>query len=863
MLRISLYLASFLVFYSVHSQIGDLPITNHRPSISGLENSGFDMEFDSLGLMYVASNEGILQYDGRKWEQIATPKAAFSLDVDGLNRVYVGCAGSFGYLHLTNRGVAYKKISPDSLANEYFVSTQALGDSIVFLSSNSLWVYRPSTEALHTYSSPDKYDLTAVVSDGEDIYISTEISSFKWVGDEMTALEKWIGSDFPPAKIEKSPDGEGYLVLDVEGKLFFSRGGDRLRLVTSIDFKVNDFEWIDESHFVLSTRNQGCQIFDFKTLSVVNNINYSGGLPDNEVKALRVDENNGVWIAHAFGFSRVDTEAPVSCLSNQAGLEGHLIQSVSFKNQLIVGTSSGVFRSKLDSVFSITTSKKRIKSTSRSTSTQPSVKSGGLFKKKRGTSTKTITQKTTYRYVTEEEKKFEYAEWRYGRLGGINQKCNDFYVLGDVLLIGTNGGLFEYDGEELIRITNQPVKSIAELPSENEFLVIDEYSAERYIKQEDKYAALAFDYNESLVVSAYGDDRGLLWLVGPGTLTSVGLTINGASVFDNLELPNDHLEKPTIAELGDKLVIITNGQFLSYNYKSKSLNPDLVMLKELGIPKRHIQDKNGTFWMFDGKVWKYVDNKGEATTYSYLSLYPEISTIGHDREKGNVYFITKEGELFRYDPESDNNEVNPSNIFYKYLFALSNYTTYKSEIKLPYDENYLKAEISQPDYLGLLNVEYKYKLEGVDKDWSSWSPSNQIDLAFLPEGRHTLHVSSRDIFGREQSLQPVKVVIRPPYWRTTWFYLMEVVFFAFLVWASTRLNQASASNRFLTEGLTVLTVVLIIETLQSMAGSFFFTANSPIIDFMINLAIALVIFPLELLLKRIIKGRRLQRSAEG
>ncbi|MDA0195449.1 MAG: hypothetical protein O2887_14435 [Bacteroidetes bacterium] len=58
----------------------------------------------------------------------------------------------------------------------------------------------------------------------------------------------------------------------------------------------------------------------------------------------------------------------------------------------------------------------------------------------------------------------------------------------------------------------------------------------------------------------------------------------------------------------------------------------------------------------------------------------------------------------------------------------------------------------------------------------------------------------------------------------------------------------------LTEGLTLFTIILIIEFMQSVAGSYLGIQTSPVVDFVIDASIALVIFPFEILLEKLIKS---------
>ncbi|MEQ8471568.1 MAG: triple tyrosine motif-containing protein [Marinoscillum sp.] len=835
MSKILLHTCGVLLSIAVFAQKGDYPISDHQAGIKGLEYTTNDLVFDQYGLMYVATSAGLLRYDGAFWEFIETPSAVFSLDVAEDNRIYVGCIGSFGYLELTGDGLRYKTASPDSLASTRFKSTLVSGDSVIFLSEEVLYTYTPASRKTTRYTSPDKRPIKSIIQDKGEIFLNTQIASYLWSGQDFRESEVWMAGMEPPAKAVRSGTSQAVL-LDQSGKLFYQKSGG-FKPFKEVDVTVEDFQWINDTLLVASTRNNGCMVINTNSYKVEGMINYESGLPDDEIMSIEVDWNMGIWIAHQFGFSRVDPNAPVFCLSNQEGLEGNLITSVVFKGQVLLGTSSGLFRPRKDTLYEMSESVKRLTG-SRST---PKTKTG--------------------------QPKIREIKWVYERVSGINHKINVFRKHGNVLLVGTNGGLFEYNGKKVRKIVSDPVSEITSIPRSSEFLVIDNQKVSRYTNQDGDYTELPFGLDKTLVLTAYGDRKSLIWLVGSKQLMGAGLTYNGASILVEVDFPNDFLETPTISEMDKGLYFISNQGYFNYNYKNKALAQDSTMLRELGLPRHHLKDPDGGFWVYDGKMWKHVNQNGEILSYSYLSLFPDVRYIHRDGQDGSIYFINADNKFYKYLPEGNDNNGYQSNVFYKHLFAKSSYSGYQKQVRLGYDQNSLRAEVSQPDYLGLLKVEYQYMLDGMDKDWSAWSDNSTINLNFLPEGKYELKVRSRDIFGRVQTIDPIVLVIDPPYWQTTWFYFLEVVFFATLVLISTRLNQGKASNRFLTEGLTILTIVMIIETLQSAAGSYVQFATSPFIDFLINLCIALVIFPMEILLKKVIKSGKvpvnLKRAGSG
>ncbi|PCH96449.1 MAG: hypothetical protein COB85_03595, partial [Bacteroidetes bacterium] len=79
---------------------GYLPVTNYSPLEYGAMPQNWAIVQDHRGVMYIANNEGILEYDGKKWRQIVLPDDPNirSLSISEEGTIYVGAQSDFGYL---------------------------------------------------------------------------------------------------------------------------------------------------------------------------------------------------------------------------------------------------------------------------------------------------------------------------------------------------------------------------------------------------------------------------------------------------------------------------------------------------------------------------------------------------------------------------------------------------------------------------------------------------------------------------------------------------------------------------------------------------------------------------------------------
>lgn len=74
-----------------------------------------------------------------------------------------------------------------------------------------------------------------------------------------------------------------------------------------------------------------------------------------------------------------------------------------------------------------------------------------------------------------------------------------------------------------------------------------------------------------------------------------------------------------------------------------------------------------------------------------------------------------------------------------------------------------------PDFRGASRTFYRTRLDGLEEDWSAWSPTPWREFSHLPYRNFVFRVQARDIEGRESSIGTLAFAIAPPWWRTWWF----------------------------------------------------------------------------------------------
>jgi len=153
--------------------------------------------------------------------------------------------------------------------------------------------------------------------------------------------------------------------------------------------------------------------------------------------------------------------------------------------------------------------------------------------------------------------------------------------------------------------------------------------------------------------------------------------------------------------------------------------------------------------------------------------------------QGPLWFGTV-GGLTRYAPEDDQiNEVEPRpRITGLQLFPeISNWDRYAdretrwehvpASPRLPPDKDHLTFRYVGLSYTAPDQVTYKYRLDGLDEKWSPPTTQRRATYSNLPPGSYTFQVKAANNDGVWSSEAATYAFsIAPPFWQTTWFYLL-------------------------------------------------------------------------------------------
>ncbi|MEO8852760.1 MAG: two-component regulator propeller domain-containing protein, partial [Ginsengibacter sp.] len=95
------------------------------------------------------------------------------------------------------------------------------------------------------------------------------------------------------------------------------------------------------------------------------------------------------------------------------------------------------------------------------------------------------------------------------------------------------------------------------------------------------------------------------------------------------------------------------------------------------------------------------------------------------------------------------------------------------KIKLSYNQSSLSIDFAALSYISPEMTEYKYKMEGLDKDWTTVKTNRKVYFTNLSPGKYIFMIkaSVNDSWTSKNEKQ-LDILIEPPLWKTWWAYLI-------------------------------------------------------------------------------------------
>lgn len=96
---------------------------------------------------------------------------------------------------------------------------------------------------------------------------------------------------------------------------------------------------------------------------------------------------------------------------------------------------------------------------------------------------------------------------------------------------------------------------------------------------------------------------------------------------------------------------------------------------------------------------------------------------------------------------------------------------YASAIELDFDQNQVSIEFAAMDFTNPFKNRFRYRLDGIDKDWVDAGTNHAANFAQLPDGDYIFHVQGTADGEQWSKPAALRIRINPPFYQTWWAYL--------------------------------------------------------------------------------------------
>tara|TARA_Y100001980_G_C14556878_1_gene352188 strand:- start:46260 stop:49184 length:2925 start_codon:yes stop_codon:yes gene_type:complete len=718
----------------------------------GIQN--WDITQDQRGFIYVANNFGLLEYDGRIWKNhtVDNNTRVRSVYVNDQNKIFIGGQNQFGYFEPDPNGnlvftSLYEQLAGEARDLDDIWKIVRFRDMILFSSFKGLAMY----DGQSVKRIDPQFEIGLVFNLADRLFIhSPGKGLLTWDGQNFTLIpnSQFLGNDLI----------SGIIPYRNNGLLIFQKNGSVYQYESTIfrkweiDFTdflenaiVNMVTPLSNNNIALATQNSGLIIVSPEG-KLLQHLTKDKGLNDRTVLAIYEDQFSNLWVGQNNGITLVELASPFSLINEQTGLPGTGYAAAYHQNKIYLGTSNGLYYQQEN--------------------------------------TNPLTMDDTYQFV----------EGSNGQVYNIQQIGTDlllahhkgaFYITGDKtrpiftstgtwkfikpnssskLILGTYEGFFSID--DLTHPNPKKIGDFAE--SSRVFEMINDTTLFMTHGYKGVYK-LTFnhDFTDLLKQQFYGADNG----------------------FPSNILIN-------VYKLGDQLVFPAETGVFTYDPDSDHFIHNDLLESYLGTDD-HIRelayDMNGNIYYYSVNSLGYLERTsfGKYEKHEvpfnrirkYLSDdFENITIIDHE----NIFFGAKEG-FIHYNPGIPHQQDQPFKTYIREITSVTDTlrTLYGGaghslldEPSIPANFSSLKFSFSSPYFNGQDDLQYQYKLEHFEQDWSEWSGVTEKEYTNLYEGDYIFSVRAKNAFGQISEPAIFKFSVFPPWYRTRmafFLYFLSVV----------------------------------------------------------------------------------------
>jgi ligand-binding sensor domain-containing protein/DNA-binding CsgD family transcriptional regulator len=718
---------------------------------AGLQN--WDFKQDNNGIIYVANNEGLLSYDGTYWKLYPLPNKTIvrSVEIGADNRIYVGGQDEFGYfIPGTNGKLEYHSLiqllqeTEKNFADVWDIAYYK--NDVFFRTSRSLFRY--SNNKITVAYAPLGWSYMGECKGKLYAHdIKTGLMAFE--NEQWKALPSGNLIDVEVTAI--LPIKDIIIITTLKNGVYSYSNAGTTKIVTPATIAIEkdriytataiNNEWIG-----LGTTNAGVHIIDEKG-GLIQMLSKPEGLQNYNILSIFSDNQSNLWLGLNNGIDCVGFNKAIKHV-NPNYQDASVYATIIYKDNLYVGTSSGLFSAPLNGASDLSFNRGNftaIKNSAGQVWGLANINEKLLLAHHEGAfqiqqnEAKLISSKTGF--------------WNFQTVSASGTESK--------IVAGNYTGLLYFNDNGNTIATTNAVKNFTQ---SSRFVAVDE---ETHIWVSHPFHGLyrvEKDTASKVAPKLYADKNGL-----PSSL-------------------NNHVYK-----IKNETVVATEKGVYKYNSQTDKFEPYGFYQTLLGQQSlRYLkEDQEGNIWFIHEKQLGVVDMSNKTPKIIYI---PELNNkllsgfeLVYPVNETNV-FIGGESGLFnlnyaKYKKNNYNLQVRirevrvvgkGDSLLYGGYFGNVNENQVQQQGQAPNlggQWDAIHFEYSTALFGLQNNLEYSYRLKGLDENWSKWNSKTEKEYTNLPAGSYTFEVKVRNNLGEESELDYYRFSVLPAWYVSKWAFI--------------------------------------------------------------------------------------------
>jgi len=710
------------------------------------------MTEDDRGIMYFGNNDGVVIFDGERWELIKLPNGSTvrSLKYASDGNVYAGGINEIGTIQRDQYGNYYYEslngfLRPEDQNFEDVWQIIENKGHIIFRSFKMLIALKGRNAI--TIPSTDRFSYLNEVND--ELFVvdnwgikKLNVSTMEF--DEVVAANAYrnetIVGIFQGIQQEElfvfTKDGFSYLLNLQEGKADLFRNHLPDESTDEIFCAINS----DKKFYLGTINNQVIELnFQHSADPVEREIR---GLQDNTVLSLGMSHQGNIWAMLNKGIDCIEMATPMTLIFEDAAI----YDMIQYKDRLYVATNQGVYAAELkgDDQFLLRRDFDIIPGLEAQAWSLSVLEDKLVISHDRGV------------YVSDGKRSYlvegTLGVWKVIPIDGFpnHYLACEYHGLN---LLSFKNGRFVFEN----RINGLDISSRDILQSNEPgvFWICHGYEGVYKIK-------IDRQFRRTVSLEHYTDQHGLPSLYNINIFTwqrdTVFVTNKGVYEFD-----------------------ATNKEFTPHERLSTILGDDLLI--------RKILDSGDKTWFIKDDELGYFKTNEQSPVLHKEMFLPLKGTFIKSLElvkpvgDSKVYVGTNDGLYsfnLNYESTTDSIPTNITEIKYRNKQNNLEFAPLQFEqsekLELPYNTSSLIFNYASPQFGTKTGIQYSYILENIDQDWSEWSQSAEKEYSYLKSGNYIFKVKGRDQLGETSGEAEYNFEILPVWYQTK----IAVVLFSLL-----------------------------------------------------------------------------------